>query len=314
MPEIIRLARGQHWRSGVNVSIADGDLLTVSGNISGTGGIIKSAAGTLLLSGVNSYGGVTSVNGGTLVVNGSISGAVAVNSTGTLQGIGTIGGLVTVNSGGILSPGNSPGTITLGSLTLNGGAQTNVELGGTTRGSQYDAILSGGNVNLGGILNVSLINNFTPLAGNSFDIMDWGSLTGKFSSVSLPSLPVGLVWSTLGLYSTGELIVANIALLPGDFNRDGHVDAPDIVPMMQALTNLSAYQSSHGNISTLQVTLLGDINGDGQFTNADLQSFLSPLNSGGGSSDPVPEPASWVLAFLALAMVSGTRFYVKCVK
>ena len=108
---IINVSAGNHSISapisigaaGVNVSVADGDLLTVSGSISGTGGIIKSAAGTLLLSGVNSYGGVTSVNGGTLVVNGSISGAVAVNSTGTLQGIGTIGGLVTVNSGGILS-------------------------------------------------------------------------------------------------------------------------------------------------------------------------------------------------------------------
>ncbi len=111
----------------------------------------------------------------------------------------------------------------------------------------------------------------------------------------------------LGLYSSGELIVANSTLLPGDFNRDGIVDARDIAPMMQALTNLSGYQSSHGNISTPQVTLLGDINGDGQFTNADLQSFLSPLKSGDGSTDPVPEPASLVLLVMGLVIAFRRR-------
>ncbi len=53
--------------------------------------------------------------------------------------------------------------------------QTEIELGGSTRGSQYDAILSSGNVNLGGTLIVSLINSFTPVAGSSFDILDWGA-------------------------------------------------------------------------------------------------------------------------------------------
>jgi hypothetical protein len=55
-------------------------------------------------------------------------------------------------------------------------------------------------------------------------------------------------------------------------------------------------------------TLLGDINGDAKFTNTDLQAFLNYRKSGGGSADPVPEPASWVLACLAFAMVSGNSF------
>jgi hypothetical protein len=102
--------------------------------------------------------------------------------------------------------------------------------------------------------------------------------------------------------------------LRGDFNLDGHINASDIAGMEQALTNLSAYEQSHGNLMDSQVKSLGDINQDGKFNNADLQALLTLLKSGGGSSDPVPEPASWILASLALMMVSGTRFSVRCVR
>jgi hypothetical protein len=164
-----------------------------------------------------------------------------------------------------------------------------------------------GNAALAGSLTVAL-NNFTPATGETFDILDWGTRSGTFSSLNLPSLPSGLVWRTLELYSSGELIVADSTLLPGDFNRDNHVDASDILPMMQALTNLSAYQSPHGNISTPHVVFIGDLNGDGQFTNANLQAFLNALKSGGGSTDPVPEPASIILFGLgALAFAFRRR-------
>ena len=45
---------------------AGGDDLTVSDEISGTGGIVKTGAGTMVLSGGNTYGGATVINGGTL--------------------------------------------------------------------------------------------------------------------------------------------------------------------------------------------------------------------------------------------------------
>ena len=187
--------------AGAAITLATGattsDTFTI-GNAANhlTGGgsgstITVSGLGKFVLAQSSNYTGNWTISSGTLADNGAIAGALAVNSTGTLQGTGTIGGLVTVNSGGILSPGNSAGTITVGSLTLNSGAQTNIELGGTTRGSQYDAILSSGNVNLGGTLHVSLINGFAPLAGNSFDILDWGTLSGTFSALQLPNLNNG---------------------------------------------------------------------------------------------------------------------------
>ena len=110
--------------TGSVVTLGAGQLIVSSatstqfaGTISGNGGsLVKQGAGTLTLAGANSYTGPTSVNGGTLRVNGSISGDVAVNSGGTLQGSGTIGGVVIVASGGTLAPGNSPGVLTVGSL------------------------------------------------------------------------------------------------------------------------------------------------------------------------------------------------------
>ncbi|WP_395352767.1 autotransporter-associated beta strand repeat-containing protein [Variovorax sp. UC122_21] len=73
---------------------------------SGTGGsIVKVGAGTLTLSGANSYTGGTTVAAGTLSVtnkSGSATGtgAVQVQSGATLAGTGTIAGTVTVANGG----------------------------------------------------------------------------------------------------------------------------------------------------------------------------------------------------------------------
>ncbi len=69
----------------------------------------------------------------------------------------------------------------------------------------------------------------------------------------------------------------------GDMNQDGHVDASDIAAMMKALTNESSYASSLG-MTTDEMSLYGDVNGDGKFTNADLEALLNLLKSGGGSS------------------------------
>lgn len=89
--------------------------------------------------------------------------------------------------------------------------------------------------------------------------------------------------------------------------------AADILAAMKALTDPTGYEAQYG-VSAATLQTIGDVNGDTQFTNADLQSLLIYLKDGGGSISTVPEPASWVLAFLTLAMVSKTRFSVRCVR
>ena len=94
---------------------------TLSGVISGAGSLAVSAAGSLTLTGPNTYGGTTAVTTGKLLVDGTNSGAGAasVSSGATLGGIGTIGGNVTYSSGALAQfTEGSPLTIS-GSLTLN---------------------------------------------------------------------------------------------------------------------------------------------------------------------------------------------------
>ena len=94
--------------------------------------------------------------------------------------------------------------------------------------------------------------------------------------------------------------------LPGDFNRDGQVDPADIATMERALNDLSSFESANG-LTEGQLLAIGDVNGDGQVTNADLQALLNSLRSGGGPSDPVPEPASIVLLGLCAVAIAFRR-------
>jgi hypothetical protein len=234
-------------------------------------------------------------------INGTVQGtsiAQPITLSGYIKGTGT---LTNVNFTGTYSPGLSPAIVTAGNLGFGSTSTLIMELGGTTPGSGYDQIQASGTLALGGTLNVSLINSFVPQLGQSFDILDWttlgGSRSGTFSALQLPALSSGpLGWDTSHLYSTGVLTVTNT--VPGDFNRDGHVDAADILAMQQALANPTAYQAAHSNLTAAQLLDIEDVNGDGKFNNADLQSLLTTLKSGGGSADSVPEPASLVLVGL----------------
>lgn len=92
----------------------------------GTMAFTKSDAGQWILSGSNTYTGVTNVNAGTLLVNGNQSaatGAVTVASLAMLGGSGTLGGAMTIN--GILAPGSGG----IGTLTGTNGVTWNASAG-----------------------------------------------------------------------------------------------------------------------------------------------------------------------------------------
>ena len=74
----------------------------------------------------------------------------------------------------------------------------------------------------------------------------------------------------------------NNALLAGDFTLDGHVNGADVSAMLTALADLNAFKTSH-SLSAADLLAVGDVNHNGSVTNADLQSLLSLLVSGGGS-------------------------------
>jgi autotransporter-associated beta strand protein len=135
-----------------NLSTTFSGVILDGGTNGGAGGsLAKIGAGTLTLSGGNTYTGGTTVNAGTLLVNntsgsGTGTGAVQVNA-GTLGGTGTITGAVTVGAGSgpgaFLSPGQSPGTLTIQSaLTLNSDATYQFELNRSTMAA--DEVIANG--------------------------------------------------------------------------------------------------------------------------------------------------------------------------
>ena len=98
----------------------------IKNNTGGTMALTKADAGKWILSGSNTYTGATSVNAGTLLVNGNQSaatGAVTVASLATLGGSGTLGGAMTIN--GILAPGSGG----IGTLSATNGVTWNASVG-----------------------------------------------------------------------------------------------------------------------------------------------------------------------------------------
>ena len=115
--------------------------------------------------------------------NGTISGTTNVNYGSLAKGSGVYG-VVNVDQGGIYSPGNSPGISTAAAVTFDntpvssGAPVLQIELAGIAPGTEYDQLHVTGQLSLGGILQISLLNAFAPAAGNTFDILDWGTLSG----------------------------------------------------------------------------------------------------------------------------------------
>ena len=237
---------------------SDANTLTLSGGISaasgtrtltlqGTGnglasGIISNGGGTLSIAkegtGIwtlsntsNSYTGTTTISAGTLLVNGKTGTGLTTIANGvTLGGSGTVAGGLSL--AGNLSPGNSAGTLSItGNAAFTSSSSLAIELGGNAVGSTYDHVNVSGQLAIAGNLNVVLINGFTPLLGNSFDLFDSASPTGTFANVTFPAID-NLQWDTTMLYVDGT--VKLISALPGDFNGNGMVDGADFVDWRKA--------------------------------------------------------------------------------
>lgn len=152
---------------------ASGGTITLLGEITGSGKIVKSGTGKVKLMATpgTGYAGSIDVSAGEFTVDKTFGAANVVVSGGTLKGSGSVGD-VTMTSGSI-APGNSPGCLNTGDLAYTGGS-FDVEIGGKAIAAcEYDNMVATGTVNLGSntTLNVSLVNSFAPAKNDTFSII-----------------------------------------------------------------------------------------------------------------------------------------------
>jgi len=182
-----------------NVSTTFSGVIQDGGENDGMGGsLTKTGTGKLTLTKANSYTGVTTINGGTLLVknktgSGTGNGAVRVN-TGTLEGVGIISGPVTVgngtSSGAILLGGNSetsPGTLTINNtLTFNPMSTYNCVLN-RTKGKASTLTALGVTINSGATFNFVDTTTGTLTVGTVFTVINNTSanpISGTFSNLA----------------------------------------------------------------------------------------------------------------------------------
>ncbi len=291
--------------SGGTVILGSGALLTVgnatspaayAGTMSGTGGIKKVGAGTITLTGTNTYSGSTTINVGTLAAasSGALGDESATNTLiftgGTLQATGTI---------------NSPTTrsVTLTNTALIGcnsqaitiaGAMSGA--GGVTSSGPGTLLLSGNNtftgavnVNAGGVLNIQNSTATGTVAG--------GVVVASGSALQMQNnITVGAEALTLngtGISSDGALRnVSDINTWGGAITLSTN---PVILQSDAGLLTLSGAIANGANLLTVQgagnVTMSGVIgagaggvtmSGGGTLTLSGANTYTGPtsVNSG----------------------------------
>jgi fibronectin-binding autotransporter adhesin len=224
--------------------IDTGDTLTISGNISGPGGLTKNGSGTLVLSGSNSYSAPTVINAGTL--NATTANALGSNNTVQINGgtllVGANGALnnMTVTLNGTSTQvatlsfnSNYSGRIQKLTLSSNSiidlGPANNIALEfadmamgfynlsiynwsgttqwGTTYGSGTDTIFfGGGNYTASNIKFYSGAVNSDSFVGSGFEVMPQTTLEGGFTGHYILPVPEPETWATAVILLVGGMV------------------------------------------------------------------------------------------------------------
>ncbi|WP_027360613.1 DUF4347 domain-containing protein, partial [Desulforegula conservatrix] len=225
----------------LNLTNGAGDLLTIGSTLAGAGSIAKTGAGTLILSGANTYSGTTAVSGGTLQTNslGSTSGLTldggALKTNGSPLSysnavtVGNSGGTTDLSNGSIALSGAISG---VGALTINSTAPGNVlslsgtntysggtvlnggilQFGSDTAVGSGTLIVNGGKVRASGVTSRTLTNNLVlggtlTMSGSAAltftGAVDLGGASRTISNTIASDLTLG------GTVSNGSLVVSN---------------------------------------------------------------------------------------------------------
>lgn len=160
------------------------------------------------------YGNAT-FNGNVVLANSSqlnvVSGSKAIFNGAFNQQVGSqLNGGGTFEFNGGYSPGNSPGAVVVtGNVVFGALNEALFEIAGLLKGDEYDHLTVDGDLYFGGTLKLVFLSGFKAKAGDTFDLFDWTTAKGTFSSISTQNalLDSGLKWNFDNLYTNGTISV-----------------------------------------------------------------------------------------------------------
>ena len=156
----------------------------------------KIGTGTVNFTGPGFFEGLVNITEGSAYTNSLSSYDMTVHSGAMLRGTGTNSGIITINDGGTIAPGNSVGTITVGTLVLSSGSTTLIEIDESASSS----IIVTGSATIDGALQVVPDLGAYPHQG-SYLILSANSMSGTFSSVNTsPGFTFGLSYLADEIY------------------------------------------------------------------------------------------------------------------
>jgi hypothetical protein len=209
----------------VGLLAAVNQTLNLSGGLSGSGDFNKTGLGTVRVGNSSAFIGTLNVNGGKVVVDGTLasSSRTVVGNGSLLGGSGTLGAL-TLQRGATLTPGNSPGLLTAASAVWGAGATYEWQLGSLTgvAGTDWDLFRVAGTLDMSALrpnandkFNLSLVSN------GSFDLSrgyEW-TFVQAANYTGLSSLALGTDITNLFQIATQGMDVgtdpANVRVLVG---------------------------------------------------------------------------------------------------
>ena len=171
-------------------------MATGAGNIvaTGAGNIVATGAGNIVATGGGNFHGSAETSaaagptgyiqtaGETNLSAVNLVGPVTLNG-GVLSGTGFIQGSLT-NNGGYVAPGHSAGALAVFGDFAQGSNGTIILETGGAKGGQFDSLQISRAANLGGKLDLKLINSYQPNTADTSNPIAYKSMTGAFASVS----------------------------------------------------------------------------------------------------------------------------------
>ncbi len=254
-----------------------GGLLSIAGNAQGAapgqGTVIVNPGGTVFAEDIDLFAnGTINLQGGRIVASEiGLQGLPFAGqfqwSSGTLS-VGLFRKGLT-NIGGVLAPAHA--TTIDGFYQQQTAGTLAIDIGGTTAGVNHDFVGVSGLVSLGGQLQVTVDNGFTPTEQQTFAVLASSGISGAFSNA-----PSGTRLATadglgsfLVQYGSGSPLGPNqivlsdfLASLVGDFDGDGSYACSDVDGLVAAIaggTNPGQFDITH----------------DGLVNSADLNQWLT---------------------------------------